>query len=67
MQPPGFSRIFKIQLGTAKILGAVALLLPFVPKGFKQFAYAGFVINMMSATIAHAATALLQVLCRSFF
>lgn len=51
----GFPEYFKIQLGTAKILGAVALLLPFVPKGFKQFAYAGFVINMLSATIAHAA------------
>jgi len=43
-------------LGLAKILGVVALLLPFVPKGFKQFAYAGFLINMLSASVAHTAT-----------
>ncbi len=52
----GFPDYFRIELGTAKALGAFALLLPFVPKGIKQFAYAGFTINLISASIAHAST-----------
>ena len=50
----GFPDYFRIELAVAKTLGALALLLPFVPKGFKQFAYAGFTINLISAAIAHA-------------
>ncbi|MDN5216987.1 DoxX family protein [Fulvivirgaceae bacterium BMA12] len=50
----GFPDYFRIELGAAKALGAIALLLPFVPKGLKQFAYAGFTINLFSAAIAHA-------------
>jgi membrane-bound ClpP family serine protease len=46
---------FRIELAVAKILGALALLLPFVPKGIKNFAYAGFTINIVSALIAHIA------------
>lgn len=46
---------FRIELAVAKILGALALLLPFVPKGIKNFAYAGFTINIVSAIIAHIA------------
>ncbi|GAB3432406.1 DoxX family protein [Niabella aquatica] len=50
----GFPDYFRIELAVAKILGALALVLPFVPKGFKQFAYAGFTINLTSAFIAHS-------------
>lgn len=50
----GFPDFFRIELGIAKVLGVLALLLPIVPKGFKQFAYAGFNINLISAAIAHA-------------
>lgn len=50
----GFPDYFRIELAIAKILGALALLLPFVPKGFKQFAYAGFTVNLISAAISHA-------------
>lgn len=49
----GIPDYLRIELAVAKILGALALLLPFVPKGFKYFAYAGFTINLLSASIAH--------------
>lgn len=52
----GFTQdYFRIELGIAKILGALALILPMVPKGIKNFAYAGFTINLVSAIIAHMA------------
>lgn len=44
---------FRIELAIAKTLGALALIIPFVPKWMKNFAYAGFTINLVSATIAH--------------
>ena len=50
----GFPAYFRIELGIAKFLGAVVLLIPMIPKGFKQFAYAGFAINLISGAIAHA-------------
>lgn len=50
----GFPDYFRLELGIAKVLGVLALLLPIVPIGFKQFAYAGFTINLISAAIAHA-------------
>jgi putative oxidoreductase len=46
---------FRIELAVAKVLGIAALLLPFVPKTLKGFAYAGFTINLVSALIAHIA------------
>lgn len=44
---------FRIELTVAKILGALALLIPGVPTGIKAFAYAGFTITLVSAVIAH--------------
>lgn len=44
---------FRIELAIAKTLGALTLIIPFVPKWMKNFAYAGFTINLVSATIAH--------------
>jgi len=52
----GFSsHAFQIELSVAKVLGVLALLLPFVPNTLKEWAYAGFVINLTSALIAHLA------------
>jgi hypothetical protein len=47
------SRAFQVELSAAKVLGVLALLLPFVPARLKEWAYAGFAINLASALIAH--------------
>jgi DoxX-like family len=44
---------FRIELSTAKVLGIVALLLPGVPLKLKEFAYFGFGITLVSASVAH--------------
>ena len=49
----GFPQYFKIELGIAKLLGGLALLLPFVPSPAKVFAYVGFTINLISAMVLH--------------
>ena len=51
----GFPPYFKIELTVAKILGVLALLIPAVPFKMKEFAYAGFAITLVSASIAHYA------------
>ena len=48
----GFPAYFRIELSCAKILGVVLLLAP-VPARLKEWAYAGFAINLASALIAH--------------
>ncbi|GGG93741.1 hypothetical protein GCM10007415_30890 [Parapedobacter pyrenivorans] len=52
----GFPNYFRIQLGVAKIIGALLLLLPFIPTRVKEFAYVGFGITFISAAIAHIAS-----------
>ena len=52
----GFPDYFRIELAIAKFLGAITLLLPIMPDRLKQFAYAGFVINLVSALIAHVSS-----------
>lgn len=52
----GFPDYFRIELAVAKALGALALILPFVPRPVKLFAYVGFSINLLSAAIAHYAS-----------
>jgi len=49
----GFPDYLRIELVTAKILGAIVLLLPFTPVRVKEWVYAGFIITMVSALIAH--------------
>jgi hypothetical protein len=49
----GFPDYFRVELGVAKLLGAIVLILPFVPRKLKEFAYAGFAIVFVSAFIAH--------------
>jgi hypothetical protein len=49
----GFPDYFRIELVIAKIVGAIVLLLPFTPLRVKEWVYAGFLIAMISALIAH--------------
>lgn len=49
----GFPDYFRIELVIAKIMGAIILLLPFTPALVKEWIYAGFIIVMISALIAH--------------
>jgi hypothetical protein len=50
----GFPDYFRVELAWAKFLG-VALMLAPVPARLKEWAYAGFAINLGSALIAHFA------------
>jgi len=52
----GFPDYFRIELVIAKVIGAVALLLPVTAARVKEWVYAGFVIAMVSALIAHICT-----------
>ena len=44
---------FRIELTIAKTLGVLTLLIPSVPTRIKEFAYFGFGITLISASIAH--------------
>jgi hypothetical protein len=44
---------FRMELSLAKLVGVAALLIPVVPARLKEWAYAGFAINLVSAIIAH--------------
>src|SRR5690348_4311791 len=48
----GFPAYFRLELSWAKLLG-VALILAPAPARLKEWAYAGFAINLVSALIAH--------------
>jgi hypothetical protein len=50
----GFPDYFRVQLSLAKLLGVGLLLAP-VPARLKEWAYAGFAIDLGSAVIAHVA------------
>ena len=50
----GFPAYFREELSWAKFVGVVLLLAP-VPARVKEWAYAGFAINIASAIIAHLA------------
>jgi hypothetical protein len=52
----GFPNVnFRFELSLAKLVGVVVLLAPMVPARLKEWAYAGFAINLVSAVIAHLA------------
>jgi hypothetical protein len=54
----GFSSsAFRLELSWAKVLGVIVLLIPRVPARLKEWAYAGFAINLISAIIAHSSIA----------
>jgi hypothetical protein len=48
----GFPAYFRVELSLAKLLGVVMLLAP-TPMRLKEWAYAGFAINLASALVAH--------------
>ncbi len=48
----GFPAYFRVELSLAKLLGVVLVLAP-VPARLKEWAYAGFAIDLASALIAH--------------
>ena len=48
----GYPQQLRIILGIAKLLGAITLVVPGVPR-FKEWAYAGFTFAWISAFIAH--------------
>ena len=50
----GFPPYFRMELSVAKLLGVAVLLAP-APVRLKEWAYAGFAINIASAVIAHLA------------
>lgn len=50
----GFPDYFQVELGIAKIMGVLLLLAPFTGR-LKEGVYAGFTINMISGSFAHAA------------
>jgi DoxX-like protein len=49
----GFPDYFRIELIAAKVFGLIALLLPRVPVRIKEWAYAGYGIILVSASVAH--------------
>jgi hypothetical protein len=50
----GFPAYFRVELSWAKFLGVVLLLVPAPPR-LKEWAYAGFAIDLASALVAHFA------------
>ena len=52
----GLPDYFRIELTIAKILGVLALLMPNVPYKIREFAYFGFGITLISASIAHSSS-----------
>jgi uncharacterized membrane protein YphA (DoxX/SURF4 family) len=51
----GYPPYFGNALVVFKILGALALIIPQIPKRFKELAYAGFTFNFLFASISHFA------------
>ncbi|OCA69089.1 hypothetical protein BBI01_17915 [Chryseobacterium artocarpi] len=49
----GFPDYFRVELAIGKYLGAIALLVPAIPKMFKEWAYVAFGIVLISGSIAH--------------
>lgn len=51
----GYPDYFRVMLTVFKVLGAAALILPFVHRRIKEWAYAGFAITVISAFVSHLA------------
>ena len=51
----GYPEYFALMLATFKVVGVLALVLPFVPKTLREWAYGCFVLELISATWSHAA------------
>lgn len=53
----GFPDFFRIELGIAKFIGAIVLLLPRLPVEVRMFTYSGFAIVFTSAIVSHLSSA----------
>jgi hypothetical protein len=51
----GYPEYFSTALMVFKVLGVLAIVIPQVPKRFKEWAYAGFIFDFLFASISHAA------------
>lgn len=49
----GYPEYFGVMLTVFKVLGALALVLPFVGSRIKEWAYAGFAIDFIAAAVSH--------------
>lgn len=49
----GFPDFFRVELGVAKIVGSLVLIIPMFSPMIRQFAYFGFALTFVSATLAH--------------
>ena len=52
----GFPDYFRVELGIAKLVAVVLLLVPQMPHRLKEWAYVGAAIVFVSAAIAHASS-----------
>lgn len=52
MEHLGYPSYFAPMLNTFKILGAIVLLVPQIPARIKEWAYAGFAIDFIAATVS---------------
>ncbi|MBO9673479.1 MAG: DoxX family protein [Sphingobacteriaceae bacterium] len=48
-----FPSYFGLELDILKIVGAILILVPVIPTMFKEWAYVGFGILLLSASLAH--------------
>ena len=55
MEHLGYPEYFALMLATFKVVGVLALALPMVPKTLREWAYGCFVLELISATLSHAA------------
>ena len=53
IQHLGYPDYFRVLLTFYKVIGALILILPFVKGAIKEWAYAGFTFNLISATVSH--------------
>ncbi len=49
----GYPDYFRVMLTVFKVVGALVLIIPAVPARFKEWAYAGFGIVFICATVSH--------------
>jgi hypothetical protein len=52
----GFPDYFRIELSIGKIIGGILLILPMIPARYKEWAYVGFGISLISALIGDVVT-----------
>lgn len=49
----GYPTYFGVMLTIFKVLGALALIIPQIPKRIKEWAYAGFAFDFIAAAVSH--------------